>query len=35
MHRSLDGLAGEGFDPIVVLSTPDAVNALKVERVPT
>ena len=34
MRRSLDGLVGEGFDPIVVLSTPQAVEALKVERVP-
>jgi predicted kinase len=34
MRRSLDGLAGEGFDPIVVLSTPEAVDALKIERVP-
>ena len=34
MRRSLDGLAGEGFDPIVLLSTPEAVEALKVERAP-
>jgi protein phosphatase len=34
MRKSMDGLAGEGFDPIVVLSTPEAVEALRVERVP-
>jgi predicted kinase len=34
MRRSLDGLAGEGFDSIDVLSTPEAVDALRVERVP-
>jgi len=34
MRRSLDALAGEGFDPIVVLSTPQAVEALKIVRVP-
>jgi predicted kinase len=34
MRKSLDGLAGEGFDPIVVLSTPSAVEGLEVERVP-
>jgi protein phosphatase len=33
MRKSIDGLAGEGFDPIVVLSTHDAVEALRVERV--
>ena len=32
MRRSLDGLAGEGFDPIVVLPTPEAVDGLQVER---
>jgi protein phosphatase len=32
MRKSLDGLAGEGFDPIAVLSTPEAVEALEVER---
>jgi predicted kinase len=32
MRASLDGLAGEGFDPIVVLSTPEAVESLTVER---
>ena len=34
MRKSIDGLAGEGFDPIVVLSRPEAVEAVKVERVP-
>ena len=34
MRTSVDGLPGEGFDPIVVLSTPEAVEALKIERVP-
>lgn len=34
MRGSLDGLAGEGFDPIAVLSRPEAVDALEVERVP-
>jgi protein phosphatase len=32
MRKSLDGLAGEGFEPIVVLLTPEAVEALRVER---
>jgi len=32
MRASLDGLAGEGFEPIVVLSTAEAVDALMVER---
>jgi len=34
MRKSLGGLGGEGFDPIVVLSTPAAVEALEVERDP-
>jgi protein phosphatase len=32
MRESLDGLAAEGFEPIVVLTTPEAVEATKVER---
>ena len=32
MRRSLNGLAAEGFDPIVVLSTPEAVDDLKLGR---
>jgi protein phosphatase len=32
MRESLDGLAAEGFEPIVVLTTPEAVEAMKVER---
>jgi protein phosphatase len=32
MRASLDGLAGEGFDPIMVLATPRAVEATTVER---
>ena len=32
MRASLDGLAGEGFDPIAVLTTTDAVEATSVER---
>ena len=32
MRASLDGLAAEGFEPIVVLTTPEAVEELKVER---
>jgi predicted kinase len=34
MRGSLDGLAGEGFDPMAVLSTTKAVDLLKVERDP-
>ena len=33
MRASLDGLAAEGFDPIAVLSTPEAVEALRIELV--
>jgi protein phosphatase len=33
MRGSLDGLAAEGFDPIVVLATPEAVEALRIELV--
>jgi protein phosphatase len=33
MRGSLDGLAAEGFDPIAVLSTPEAVEALRIELV--
>jgi predicted kinase len=33
MRGSLDGLAAEGFDPIVVLPTPEAVDALRIELV--
>ena len=32
MHASLDGLVAEGFEPILVLSTVEAVEALSVER---
>lgn len=32
MRASLDGLAGEGFEPIALLATPDAVDAARVER---
>ena len=32
MRASLDSLASEGFEPILVLSTPEAVNAVIVER---
>ena len=32
MRASLGGLSAEGFEPIVVLTTPDAVDALKVQR---
>jgi hypothetical protein len=32
MRASLDGLAAEGFDPIAVLTTTDAVEATSVER---
>lgn len=31
MRASLDGLAAEGFDPVVVLSTEAAVRAMRVE----
>ena len=31
MRGSLDGLAAEGFDPLVVLATPQAVDALRIE----
>jgi hypothetical protein len=31
MRASLPGLAGEGFDPIVILSTIGAVEATAVE----
>jgi protein phosphatase len=33
MRGSLDGLAAEGFDPLVVLATPQAVEALRIELV--
>ena len=33
MRGSLDGLAAEGFDPIAVLATPEAVEALRIELV--
>jgi protein phosphatase len=33
MRASLDDLAGEGFEPLVVLSSPDAADALVVEQV--
>lgn len=32
MRASLDGLAAEGFDPIVVLTTTDAMEVASVER---
>ena len=32
MRASLGGLPAEGFDPVVVLSTPEAIDAVKVER---
>ena len=32
MRASLDALASEGFAPIVILSTPEAVESLTVER---
>lgn len=32
MRTSLDGLASEGFDPIVVLTTTEAVGSLTLER---
>ena len=32
MRASLDGLAAEGFDPILVLSTAEAVQAISLER---
>jgi protein phosphatase len=35
MRASLDGLGAEGFEPILVLSTPEAVGAVRVERLPT
>ena len=34
MRASLDGLGGEGFEPILVLSTTDAVEAVRVEPMP-
>ena len=34
MHASLDGLAAEGFEPLVVLSSPDEADAVVVEQVP-
>jgi protein phosphatase len=33
MRGSLDGLAAEGFDPLVVLARPEAVEALRIELV--
>jgi len=33
MRGSLDGLVTEGFDPIAVLGTPEAVEALRIELV--
>lgn len=32
MRASLEGLAGEGFEPIALLATSDAVDAVRVER---
>ena len=32
LRESLDGLAAEGFEPIVVLTTPEAVEAMKLKR---
>lgn len=34
MRRSLGDLGAEGFDPIAMLTTPDAVEAVRVDRVP-
>ncbi len=34
MRASLEGLAAEGFDPILLLSTVEAVEAVRVEPVP-
>lgn len=33
MRASLDGLAAEGFEPLVVLSSPDEADAVVVEQV--
>jgi len=33
MRASLEGLAAEGFKPIALLATPDAVDAVRVDRV--
>lgn len=35
MRASLEGLAAEGFAPVVVLSTPDEVEGFRVEVVPS
>jgi protein phosphatase len=32
MRESLDGLPAEGFDPILVLTTVEAVEATRIER---
>ena len=34
MRASLDGLVGEGFEPIAILSTADAVEAARVATLP-
>jgi len=34
MRASLNGLGAEGFEPILVLSTPEAVDAVRMERLP-
>jgi hypothetical protein len=33
MRASLEGLAAEGFEPLIVLSSPDEVDAVVVEHV--
>ena len=34
MRASLDGLGAEGFEPILVLSTPEAVDTVRVKMLP-
>jgi hypothetical protein len=33
MRTSLEGLAAEGFEPLVVLSSPDEADAVVIEQI--